>query len=232
MVEGDLGPSNRPYSPIETATQDLLPFKPTVCNGVSIRRDPKSFLLKSGLPDLGRLGQLPTRDEEVDVPDRLAAVGLKAERGQLLPGLFGRFGILCPIEVGQVLFQRGGILWDQSFKDEVRVIEGFSPDFVYESALVRVVGQDVGKVGEGPFKFALLQKEVSGNPSSPIRGGEDHDGIFQDAFGGTSFSHPLKDLCKMEPVLLLQGVFLSSLLEILGRLFQVDLEEIPLMDDP
>ena len=130
------------------------------------------------------------------------------------------------------MIQWGRIARDQSFQDKVGVIDGFFPDFIYQAAPVWVVGKDVGEVGERPFDGSPLQKEISSNPSSPIRGGKNQDGIFQSALRGTAFSHSMKDPGEIEPVFLLQGVSFDCLSEILDRFFQVNLEEVPLVEDP
>ena len=89
MIEGDLGSSDGPNSPVETTTQDRFPFKPTVCDGVSVRGDRKSLRSKHGLPEMSGLDHFTARDEKVDVPNCLTAVGLIAEGNQLCPSFSG-----------------------------------------------------------------------------------------------------------------------------------------------
>ena len=87
-------------------------------------------------------------------------------------------------------------------------------------------------MGNRPFDFALLKQEISRDPPSPIRSGEDEDGVFQGVLKGISFTYPLINPGKVEPVLLFQGVSLNGHVEILGRFLQVNLEEVVLMEDP
>jgi hypothetical protein len=79
------------------------------------------------------------------------------------------------------------------------------------------MGEDIRKMGEGLLEVSLLEKKICDHPSSSIARGKDPDGIFQSPLRDSGFSHPLEDLCQLEPVFLLQRVPLDRLPEVTSR---------------
>jgi hypothetical protein len=229
-VEGDLGPGDVLDFPIETSAEDFVLSKIAIRDQVPVRREGETLLLTSLLPDLKCLVESTLGDEKFDVSNRLSSIGLKAEGESSVPCLSSRRWIPIPIEVGQVMPEGRRIFGNDSIQDKVGVVHRFFQDIIDQGALIWVVREDIREMGEGLLDLSQLEKKIGGHPSAPIARGKDPDGIFHSPLRDTAFPHPLKGLCQLEPVFLLQGIPLDRLPEITGGRLEIDMADIPLIE--